>query len=75
MQALWDVGPSRFDGGVEDHITWQELSAYARAMECLADPRELRTVMDMSKAYVAERRAGVDPFRISPVDRKAAKNG
>ena len=66
MQALWDVGPTSGDGGP---ISWQELAAYASVSESLSEPWELRAVMRMSKAYVAEKQAGKDPLRIAPVDR------
>lgn len=69
LQALWDVGPSRFEGGAELPITWAELAAYASVSDVRFEMWELRAVMDMSKAYVAERIAGSDPFRIAPAER------
>ena len=66
MQALWDVGPTNGDGGP---ISWQELAAYASISESLSEPWELRAVMRMSKAYVAEKQGGKDPLRIPPVER------
>jgi hypothetical protein len=66
MQALWDVGPCSHEGGP---ISWQELAAYASISESLSEPWELRAVMRMSKAYVAEKQQGKNPLRIAPVDR------
>lgn len=71
MEALFEVGPSRFDGNGEYAILWQELLAYATVTGSLSEHWELRTVMNMSKAYVAEKAGGTDPFRIAPVDREA----
>lgn len=71
MEALFDVGPSRYDGAGEQSILWQELMAYATVTGSLSEHWELRTVMNMSKAYVAEKSSGTDPFRIAPVDREA----
>lgn len=69
MQALWDVGPSRYDDKAEHPILWQELAAYASITGKLTEPWELNAVMSMSKAYVAEKTSGKNPLRIAPVDR------
>lgn len=68
LQALWDVGPSRWVDGSEHAVLWSELAAYASITHKIAEPWELNTVMSMSKAYVAEK-AARDPLRIAPVDR------
>lgn len=52
-------------------ILWQEVAAYATVMTELSEPWEFRAVIDMSRAYVEEKRAGKDPFRIAPVERDA----
>jgi hypothetical protein len=69
MQALWDVGPSSYSSGNEGPISWQELAAYASVSETVSEPWELRAVMKMSKAYIAEKAGGKDPLRIPPVER------
>ncbi len=71
MQALWDVGPSRFDGTIETAIGWQDLAAYAKVMGTLSEPWEINAVMQMSKAYVREKTTSTDPLSIAPVDREA----
>ena len=69
MQSLWAVGPS--DPNTGGPILWQELEAYANVSGKLQEPWEFEAVMSMSKAYVQEKTAGVNPFRIAPVDREA----
>jgi hypothetical protein len=69
LDALFSVGPSRFEGGAELPISWQELAAYAAATGELTEPWELRAVMRMSRAYTTERAQGDDPLRIPPVER------
>lgn len=68
MQALWDVGPSRWVDGTEYAVLWSEIAAYARITHKIVEPWELNAVMSMSKAYVAEKSAR-DVLRIAPVDR------
>lgn len=71
LDALFSVGPSRYEGLQEYPILWSELAAYAAATGELSEPWELRAVMRMSKAYTTERAQGDDPLRIPPVDREA----
>ena len=71
LEALFQVGPMSQTQMGEAPLNWQELALYGHATQALSEPWEYQALFDMSRAYMAARRSGENPFSISPVDQKA----
>lgn len=52
VTALFEVGPLVMD----EYVTWQELEAWQRVTGVSLDPWEASAIVDMSKAYLRQKR-------------------
>ena len=68
IEALFEAGPTLHDSMGEKPLGWLDLDAYGRATQAITEPWEYRALRDMSRAYLGERQAGVEPLAIAPAD-------
>jgi hypothetical protein len=68
LQAFLDMGPVMHLPDGDAPVTWVEASAFATATLAVSDPWEIRTLVQMSRAFAFTREAAKDPLYLSPIE-------
>lgn len=72
LQAFLDCGPVMHTAEGDAPLTWGEASAFATATLVISDPWEIRTLVQMSRAFLSTRHASTDPLFIPPMEQDSA---
>lgn len=68
LSAFHEAGPAVDTAAGEEPLGWPVVWAFAQATEAVAEPWEMRLLIDMSKEYILARRKGEEPLARAPVD-------
>lgn len=74
VRYLFDAGPIEVGGADEAPLSWGELRHWITTTRTHVSPWELRTVRELSKAYLQELRAARAPDRPAPFLRVTAES-
>lgn len=74
LAAFLDCGPVMHTAEGDAPLTWAEASAFATATLAISDPWEIRTLVQMSRAFLSTRMASNDPLFIPPLEQGQSPN-